>query len=335
MTAGAGLVAAAAAVVALVLGVQVHHLQQPGDALQASPQLSAAERAALAVAVDQEDPAGRHPATGPAATPATIVLTAAGTGFVDRRHGRGGLARCLSDRTYQLWGVVGSRTISLGLLGPHPGIVPFSVAGTAPVTAFAITDEVAGGVVTSAHQPVAVGVVRVRASDPVLSGPTPAVRPDRQVVRCGGPGGARPRRSRPAGRPAGPPRRPVRPSGRRAPSDRRRPVGVQPVAARPLGHPHHGVGQQQPVVRVEAGVDERVDGLGDGLLHPAEGGAELGVVGGVPPVEQPEGVLVVDHEFEVAGETELDLLAGALGGGGGLDDPVDQLAGRTTSRSSR
>jgi hypothetical protein len=57
--------------------------------------------------------------------------------------------------------VVGDRTISLGLLGPHPDIVPFSVAGSAPVTEFAVTDEVAGGVVTSRNQPVAVGTVRV------------------------------------------------------------------------------------------------------------------------------------------------------------------------------
>jgi hypothetical protein len=72
-----------------------------------------------------------------------------------------GLTPLPSDRTYQLWGVVGSRTISLGLLGSHPGIVPFSVAGSTQVSAFAITDEAAGGVVSSTNQPVAVGSVQV------------------------------------------------------------------------------------------------------------------------------------------------------------------------------
>ena len=157
---GAGLVTAAAALIALVFGLQAHHLKGQVNALQAAPQMSAAERAALA------SPSTRKvtlAATGEASgvsTPAIIVLTAAGTGFVIDDAGDG-LPPLPDDRTYQLWGVVGKRAISLGLLGPHPGIVPFSVAGSASVTAFAITDEVAGGVVTSTNQPVAVGALRV------------------------------------------------------------------------------------------------------------------------------------------------------------------------------
>ena len=160
VTAGAGLVAAAAAAIALTLGVQVDHLHTQVSALQASPKLSAAERAALSaqgskrITLSDPDRPGAH------STPATIVLTASGTGFVVNDRGDG-LAPLPSDRTYQLWGVVGSRTISLGLLGTHPGIVPFSVAGSPGVSAFAITDEVAGGVVTTANQPVAVGTVPV------------------------------------------------------------------------------------------------------------------------------------------------------------------------------
>ena len=157
---GAGLVTAAAALIALVFGLQAHHLKGQVNALQAAPQMSAAERAALA------SPSTRKvtlAATGEASgvsTPAIIVLTAAGTGFVIDDAGDG-LPPLPDDRTYQLWGVVGKRAISLGLLGPHPGIVPFSVAGSASITAFAITDEVAGGVVTSTNQPVAVGALRV------------------------------------------------------------------------------------------------------------------------------------------------------------------------------
>lgn len=162
MTTGAGLVAAAAVVLALVLGLQVHHLHSQVNALQASPQLSAAERAALASPTTRKIPLADTSSTGAGHTPAVIVLTAAGTGFLIDDSAEGdGLAALPDDRTYQLWGVVGNRTISLGLLGPHPGIVPFSVAGSAPVTEFAITDEVAGGVVTSHNNPVAVGALRV------------------------------------------------------------------------------------------------------------------------------------------------------------------------------
>ena len=160
---GAGLVAAAAAaVLALVLGLQVHHLHGQVNALQAAPQLSAAERAALASPTTRRIPLADTSSTGAGHTPATIVLTAAGTGFVIDDAAEGdGLARLPADRTYQLWAVMGDRTISLGLLGSHPGIVPFSVAGSAPVTEFAITDEVAGGVVASHNQPIAVGALRV------------------------------------------------------------------------------------------------------------------------------------------------------------------------------
>jgi hypothetical protein len=147
-------------VLALVFGLQVHHLNGQVNALQSGPQMSAAERAALASPSTREIALASTSQTGERSTPATIVLTAAGTGFVID-HSDDGLAPLPADRTYQLWGVVGDRTISLGLLGPHPGIVPFSVAGSAPVTGFAITDEVAGGVVQSMHSPVAVGAVQV------------------------------------------------------------------------------------------------------------------------------------------------------------------------------
>ncbi len=157
VTVAAGLVAAAAAVIALAFGVQVHHLHTQVDALQSGSRMSAAERAALAAPGTRRIPLADP--TGSGSTPATIVLTAAGTGFVI--NDKDGLVALPDDRTYQLWGVVGSRTISLGLLGSHPGIVPFSVAGSPTVSAFAITDEVAGGVVKSANQPVAVGTVQV------------------------------------------------------------------------------------------------------------------------------------------------------------------------------
>ena len=47
------------------------------------------------------------------------------------------------------------QTVSLGLLGSAPHDVAFTVDPSAPVKAFAVTDEVAGGVVRSVHSPVA------------------------------------------------------------------------------------------------------------------------------------------------------------------------------------
>jgi hypothetical protein len=62
------------------------------------------------------------------------------------------------ERTYQLWAVVGTAKISVGVLGNEPRIVPFKMNG--PVSALAITEEVAGGVVTSRADPIVVGKVQ-------------------------------------------------------------------------------------------------------------------------------------------------------------------------------
>ena len=147
------LVAAAAAVIALVLGAQVHHLNNQVTALQANPLLSAAEQSALRQPSTKQVELTSKSSTSPGKV--TVVLTSSGTGFVavDQLHS------LPSDKTYQLWGVIGGKTISLGLLGPHPAVVPFSVAGDGSVQAFAITAEQAGGVVQSVNKPVVAGEV--------------------------------------------------------------------------------------------------------------------------------------------------------------------------------
>ncbi len=147
------MVAAAAAVVAVLLGVRVNHLDHQVSTLKSSS-LTAAEQAALANPttrrVELSAPAGT---SSPAR--AVVVLAASGTGFVQVHQ----MSALPSDRTYQLWGVIGGRTISLGLLGPDPTVAPFSVAGHAPVRAFAITDERSGGVVQTTQSPVVAGPV--------------------------------------------------------------------------------------------------------------------------------------------------------------------------------
>jgi anti-sigma-K factor RskA len=54
-----------------------------------------------------------------------------------------------SDKTYQLWGVVGEKAISLGVFGPNPEIEPFTVEGD--LNALVITTEVAGGVISDGN----------------------------------------------------------------------------------------------------------------------------------------------------------------------------------------
>jgi anti-sigma factor RsiW len=150
---GVSLVAAAAIVVALVLGTQVHHLNNQVSALQANPLLSAAEQSALQQPSTKQVELTSKTSSTPGKV--TVVLTSSGTGFVEIDQ----LRALPSDKTYQLWGVIGGRTISLGLLGSDPTVVPFSVAGDGSVQAFAITAEHAGGVVQSQNQPVVAGEV--------------------------------------------------------------------------------------------------------------------------------------------------------------------------------
>jgi len=150
------IVGAAAVVAAVALGVKVDHLNHQVSALQGSTALTRAEQAAIRAPSTKEVLLRAPASAGPTAVgKVTVVLTRSGTGFVEA----GGLSSLPTSETYQLWGVIGSRTISLGLLGSKPRVVPFSVAGATPVGAFAITAEHAGGVVQSSHQPVVAGEV--------------------------------------------------------------------------------------------------------------------------------------------------------------------------------
>lgn len=58
-------------------------------------------------------------------------------------------------QTYQLWGIRGDLIVSLGVLGSSPGVVAFHA--DPGVEALAITQEVAGGVVSSANPAYLVG----------------------------------------------------------------------------------------------------------------------------------------------------------------------------------
>jgi hypothetical protein len=127
--------------------LRVVDLQQQVDD-QSSDVLAAALEATLA------DPTARlatmEAPGGAAAVEARIVVGSDGVGYV-----YGDTLPALSaDRTYQLWAIVDGNVISAGILGSDPGISPFQVVGS--IDGFAITEEVAGGVVSSVNDPVAV-----------------------------------------------------------------------------------------------------------------------------------------------------------------------------------
>ncbi len=151
-------VAAVAAVLATVLGVQVARLDHRVGQLQASaarPALSQAVAAAL------EDPTSERvrltPPTGSSGTGAsvTLVLTSSGTGYLVAH----GLAPLAADRTYQLWAVLPTGPVSLGLLGPSPSESAFGADPGVAVPTYAITAEHAGGAVQPTSRPVVEGSV--------------------------------------------------------------------------------------------------------------------------------------------------------------------------------
>lgn len=91
----------------------------------------------------------------------TVVLSRDGTGYLSTNNTLPALG---ADKTYQLWGTTGDRTVSLGIIGNHPGIVAFPDP-VANINGMALTAERAGGVVQSTNVPVATGSVPRSFSD--------------------------------------------------------------------------------------------------------------------------------------------------------------------------
>ena len=145
-------VAAVAAVVIALLGVQVnrldHRTKTLGEAI-ATPSMTAVDAAI-------HEPNSRdvvlRPVSGGQAV-VDAVIKADGSAYL---YGSD-LHPLPATQTYQLWGVVGDNRISYGVLGSDPGILPFQVSHG--VKELAITEESAGGAVTSNHAPVALGSV--------------------------------------------------------------------------------------------------------------------------------------------------------------------------------
>jgi hypothetical protein len=144
-----GVVAAAAAMTAL-LGVQVVRQDQRVDRLTSTMQRRALEQAAVSANIDT-----RAQRITLRSDDGTIYAHAAmqedGAGYLVRHN----LPPLPEDRSYQLWGTVGNRSVSIGLLGNRPGVVAFHVSGE--VTTVAVTAEHVNGSVLPTGPPVVRG----------------------------------------------------------------------------------------------------------------------------------------------------------------------------------
>jgi anti-sigma-K factor RskA len=134
---GSAVVAAAAVVVFLAIGwvhadTQVSHLQQALG--QAAP--SAAEAALESPGHQVVNLVGPHEAKR-----AQFVIDAKGHGYLVSST----LPTLAAGKTYQLWGIVGGRPVSLGLMGQSPDQSTFTWVGAAGASMLGITVEPAGG----------------------------------------------------------------------------------------------------------------------------------------------------------------------------------------------
>jgi anti-sigma-K factor RskA len=141
--------AVAAAAVAAVLGVNLVHANNQISSLHNASPASAV--AALKVpghkVVDVES--ARHVEL------AQFVLVPSGQGYLVTSK----LPTLSSAKTYQLWGVINGRAISLGLLGQDPHGAAFTLGGSSHPSKLGITVEPAGGSVVPTGSMLAAGTV--------------------------------------------------------------------------------------------------------------------------------------------------------------------------------
>jgi anti-sigma-K factor RskA len=141
--------AVAAAAVAAVLGVNLVHDNSQISNLQhaSAPSAAAALRDPGHKVVDVES--AHHVEL------ARFVVLPSGQGYLLKSN----LPALSSAQTYQLWGVINGRAISLGLLGQSPHGTAFTLAGSPEPSKLGITVEPAGGSVVPTGSMLAAGTV--------------------------------------------------------------------------------------------------------------------------------------------------------------------------------
>jgi len=147
-----GAVAVALVAVAAVLGVGLINANNRADNLQ-----QAASGRSSTVSAALQTPGHRVVSLrdGKHMLAVQFVVVPDGRGYLLASH----LPALASGKTYQLWGIVASQPISLGLLGPDPAEATFTMAGARRPTSLALTAEPAGGTSTPTGPILATGAV--------------------------------------------------------------------------------------------------------------------------------------------------------------------------------
>jgi hypothetical protein len=148
MAAVAAAVVAVAAVLVVLLGVQVRNQDDRIDELQA--QLADPMEPAYQRAMEAPSSQLVELASDDAAHVVRGCITQDGMVYLKMT----GLPRLDAEHTYQLWGLTGDQLVSVSVLGSAPTII---VVPAHEYELFAITEEVAPGVVASEQQPVVAG----------------------------------------------------------------------------------------------------------------------------------------------------------------------------------
>ena len=150
----AALAAVAAAVIA-VLGVQVSNQDDRIDELASALDKRGLDEAVEAALFDEQ--ARRVDLrSGDGQTFAQAVVRPDGEGYLVRHN----LPPLADDRTYQVWALLGDRPVSVGVLGSDPGVAPFTMA-VEGVSALAVTAENAGGAAAPTGAPLVSGALPV------------------------------------------------------------------------------------------------------------------------------------------------------------------------------
>ena len=142
----AGMVVAAAAAVIAVMGVQLVDQERRLDQMSALLETDALDRAYQA-AVGAPDSEVFEVASFDGSLATQAVITEDGSAYLQAST----LPPLPDGRTYQLWGEVGDRAVSLGVLGPDPKVVHFQVSEQ--FLGLALTEEEEPGV-TATQQPI-------------------------------------------------------------------------------------------------------------------------------------------------------------------------------------
>ena len=148
----AAMAAVAAAVIA-VLGVQVARMDDRQDQLAAAVQRDGLDQAVRAALLDP-DSRRVNLRSGDGRTFVQAVVGDDGSAYLVEDN----LPRLEGDRTYQLWAIAAGTPVSVGLLGPDPDVSAVKVSGR-DVRALAVTAERAGGAVAPSQAPLVQGAL--------------------------------------------------------------------------------------------------------------------------------------------------------------------------------